>query len=439
MGEKFEKSARKQTDMQTAQTVVAGFWTQPTQKEMATAAAQTRKILGEFVGEYSALKTDMTRKEITAELKKCPFLADAELNFVKIEPKKADVDLPPGESPELKAALKKSGKLLKEKCLNIVQYNFTKVLDEEAAAIYSTVYLEPGEKAYKCLFVNSEGSLEDKKKEIEGIFYEWAYQDALESFKNSTSLPKEARNSAIAAIQKKIETGGRLADIPDEILFPSRNGLIALGKGFLEYEHYRIIAEKTSIPHEAFHYFYENQFAKSGYTGPTVQEVLLACMNQYVRRLDDKVNGYVGKPSFAKNLNLKEVALIGGSLALGQLASRVAEKYDLTKKPDRFVRENLTADQVEKLADSERSEMKRHMFYRTFLTEYLARIYNGIIGNDRNNVKKMLENDYKKQGYAFGPDDDASLRDAYLNPYPEELELIRSMKWNGKSILPPGK
>jgi len=187
-----------------------------------------------------------------------------------------------------------------------------------------------------------------------------------------------------------------------------------------EEEEYAFLVSKTNISHEFFHYFYDNCLNQEGYLGPPVAEILsTAIINTYKR--------------FG---SLNKSRLIGGNIDEYLSGVDIQNEKEilsfcqkLTSKIDIISLKRTSDDLITE--EDVIKELKRLKFGE-FLDEYLARVYNGVLGNTSSKVKKIFEDSNIPIGERLS---DENLNEIYYNPTKEEIELLKSMKWNNKPLI----
>ncbi|MFH1426516.1 MAG: hypothetical protein ABIG66_03760 [Candidatus Kerfeldbacteria bacterium] len=224
-----------------------------------------------------------------------------------------------------------------------------------------------------------------------------------------------------AAIYEQYEGlhGGELADIPKEWLVQHADELRK------RIQNYRInTAEKyaltaNSLPHEALHWFYDNGFQKEGYEGPSGRDCLIMALKNNHERYQEQP---IGETAYGVNI-VKLIMDLTGKYRIEEseietVADAILERYDPAI--------------MEKEGDDPAAMIRRTDVYR-FVNEYLARIYNGALGNTDDSLAALTDIEMQKLGVERRP----FKRDIQNHtPTEEELAFLKQMKYRGKSLLP---
>jgi hypothetical protein len=380
---------------------------------------ELRENLGSYVRQYSLMKTNLSSEEIETELKKCPFISSINLNFAALEVPKVSVSNP---RDFLSSVLSEKIESLSPESLNIISFNFSNI-SITSGAFYDSFRDAKTGKRYQCLFFNTEGESRSKEDEMETHLFEHAM--GLE-IAVSRIISGGEETGRIKDLRMLAQRGGKIADIPDNTIETYRDLLELEAKTFMEIASEQLINTKFSIPHEAFHYFVDNKLGKpeAGYSGPFIKDLFNVALKGFVARFYDKDSesfdskiGYTNIGEYLRKLDL------GGNdsditAKLTEFCRKLGEDYDLDNFPI-----SLT-----------KSTAEGRDFY-SFFTEYFARIYAGALGSTPEKVRTLMQESSAKIGTEIWID---NLDKAYHKPSKEELEILRSMKLNGKSILSDG-
>ena len=348
--------------------------------------------LNKLIEEYIEQKTFLSKEEIKKSLEKCGFIEDLEnINIQELEVKS------PQKNNTNKDALREaleSGlvKLDKDK-LNIIQVDF----DLVGGSLSGAFYLDE----YKSIFINqSKNTKEAKKERIESFIYEKTIDLEYEKTRSlilNSSMPTDKKDQKIKELNNwlvKTYEGSKNVEKISELVERNLEEVKGSVKEFCAREMRQKIITETNLPHEAFHYFYEAQLEKEGYEGPSKRELLAMAIKGYVKRFGENDSSYA------------KIDLLIGDLDIN-------DNEKLLEFCNNFNGEGKLSG---------------------FLEEFLARIYNGALGNTPEYTKKEIEeNDYiKKQG---GAPLKLVFEDMYHKPTEEELSVLKEMKWNGNSII----
>jgi hypothetical protein len=347
--------------------------------------------LNKIIKEYLEQETSLSREEVKKSLEKCGFIEDLEnINIQELEVKSpqknhADNDL-------LKEALESGEVELDKNKLNIIQTDFNIVGDYKSGAFY----------LYKCIFINqSRNTKEAKKEKIESFIYEKTIDLEYEKTRNlilNSGISVEKKDQKIKELNNwliKTYEGSKNVEKIFELIERNLEEIKKSVEKFCAGEMVKKIITETNLPHEAFHYFLVTQLGKEGYEGPSIEELLIIAIKGKIKRFGkDNDSNYAPIDSFL---------------------------------------DDGVANDPEKLLEFCR-KVKDEKHFVKFLDEYLARIYNGAVGNTPSFVKKEIEeNDYIES--LGGSPLKLSFEEMYHEPTEEELLLLKNMKWNENSII----
>ena len=199
-----------------------------------------------------------------------------------------------------------------------------------------------------------------------------------------------------------------------------------------------------NIPHEAFHYFFDSCLLRPGYSGPGALEIMRLSLKGLVDRYFDKETGKFLDASYTDmDERLNAILEAGKKDNLGRdnivdFAMRVVMD---AKVADTECPAGYPKDAWEKLNESRRKEVALDVWIMTsfydFLSEYLARIYNGALGNTPEKIRELAEKNAAQFGQMANPwfEEKRDYSSPYHAPSSEEIELLKKMRWNGKPIL----
>lgn len=173
------------------------------------------------------------------------------------------------------------------------------------------------------------------------------------------------------------------------------------------------ILTETSLPHEAFHSFFNKQLNREGYEGPSYDELVVLAMSQLQRRYGDSVGDiftYYNEPNF-----LEHVRKVTGK----DLPTDPEHLKDFAKKISSLNHDDPLHAELEKIVN-----------------EYLARVFCGLQGGTPEVVKNLIAMEMQKIGIApeAAPLPEG-LEDMFFKPSKEERAAFAKMKWHGKPIL----
>lgn len=162
-------------------------------------------------------------------------------------------------------------------------------------------------------------------------------------------------------------------------------------------------------------------FARAGYEGPSVSELLRMAINGKLKRFGSEEPGYADINKFIKNVD------INNSEELFRFCEEITSQHNLTIRPREYDQKewNLLSD------DEKNNNWLEKSLYK-FINEYFARIYNGAQGNTPEKVKIKLEELARKQDCDLP---EYMYENMYHEPIEEELELLKKMKFKGRAIL----
>ena len=421
-----------------------------------SAEALRQRVLGLI---DTALRICPTRKEIESELGKCRFLDGIRLNFITHDipystyqsREFSDLIMAPGEDdPAAWERLKKElakihgRKQLLQDGLNIIQFDFSRIgLERNAGAVSAKRTFDS--KSYDFILLDSNGTESQKKEEMEKQLAVRVLDEEigwLDGIKEKSQLQKigESRRN-LAKLRNGVES---LLEIPPEVLGRHAGFIEDEAKKYIIENNKTRIFELADIPHEAFHYFFNNQLFRPGYGGPGAVEIMRLALKGLVDRYADKETGKLRDADYTDmDERLNAILEEGGKNSINRgnivdFAMKIIAdaKGAGTKCPVRYPKENW-----EKLTESRREEVALDMWiidsFHQFLTEYLARIYDGALGNTPEKIEGIIGKNAAQFGQMANPwfEEKNDYGAAYHTPSFEEIELLKKMRWNGKPIL----
>ncbi len=224
---------------------------------------------------------------------------------------------------------------------------------------------------------------EDQSKQRETM-ERWLYEQAIRleydrksNLGHNAELAKEAWKWA----KPLIDTGGTLAMLPKELLTQHRVGLAELARWYCMRGKSRFAGTILSVDHEVFHYFFDQKFGKSGYSGPSVKELLFHAIKSKRERFGVQ----------------RLTPIYGTDLEEFLVGVDVNDQNSLEKFYNK-----LTDQGVHDLSDN-RATDKEHpnalLTVQRFLDEYLARIFNGAMGYTPQKAREVYIENIKDETY----------------------------------------
>ncbi|MCF7917871.1 hypothetical protein K9L27_02615 [Candidatus Gracilibacteria bacterium] len=374
--------------------------------------------LDKLINGYIEQDTYLSEQEIRESLEKCGFIENFNIQELQIKNPWKPFTKRDVLKEALNEAISTDNLSLNEDNLNIVQTDFNKI----GALFCGAFYYDE----YKSIFINQENP-KWKKDRIESLIYSEVisseYKRIESSFHNSdiSYIEKDQKRASLDEwFDKSMKNPKKYTEIPDLVL-RHRESIIKSIRAFRTREAIKQIITQTGLPHEAFHYFYETGFVREGYEGPSVNELLAMAIRGKHQRFGDKDPGYASIGYFLKDIDINDKE------KLNKFCKNIIDKYDITSNPKKYSQEEWKY-----LSDKEKDDCLIQESFFQFLNEYLARIYNGAVGNDPVNVKMKLEEAVIQQNGILPQYD---LEDLYHDPTDEELAFLKQMKWKGTPIL----
>lgn len=205
---------------------------------------------------------------------------------------------------------------------------------------------------------------------------------------------------------------------------------------------------RFSVTHEAFHYFFDQyiqRHEKPGYEGPAMKQLLFEAIDNTMRRVSLAYPEYdidAGKrygQSISGGAGVFEALRKKGLTGPDSIANFVDELGSALQSFDYNALLAMKDEDVAALSDAERERISLISDAIHFLTEYYARVYAGALGATPERLAQEMNSGLETVGLL----DQRSTTDQFsvpmMQPTKHELELIRSMKVNGQSIVPKMK
>lgn len=373
-----------------------------------------------LINAYLEQRTALSDQEINENLEKCDFIETKDLKIQELKIK--NPWKPFTQKDVLKESLDQSLSdktiSLDKNKLNVIQTNFHKI----GALFYGAFYIND----YKTIFINQE-SIKAKKERIEELIYKEAVSNEYDRIFN---IIKDSNLSELEKDQKKtslnewyfacLKNPKKIAEIP-ELISRHIEKIKNFVKEFRDREAIKKVTNQACLPHEAFHYFYGTKFAREGYEGPSAAELLAMAIRGKNKRFGNKDPGYAHITHLLKGFD------INNDEELTKFCEKIANERDFVSR-----QKSYSPTEWQKLSDEEKYANWTKKSLSEFLNEYLARIYNGALGNTPKKVKTELEDTVLKRN---GVMPNYDLEDIYHEPTDEELTLLKQMKWKGNHIL----
>ncbi len=387
---------------------------------------------------YEKQKTALTPEEIQKELSRCGFI-DGKPTVYTYTPhplSKGEGNLfeKGGKAYEALAAYVSMIRKSDPNQLSVVQLEFYRIGESVAAAFYIP--------SLKTIFLNqSEDDPRVKRQNLSSYLLQSALileRDTLRSLlqkdRASGSITEEEMVAKLDVVDKNMYVSldslesKELSDLSSDTLQANTEALTQEARIYRWHKEMDRIAAETSICHEAFHAFYAQQLGHEGYEGPSMDEILAFAFLNFSKRFSSETQWYAPlMESAIENYNGEDFPIDEKKIIA--LSHRLTQEFDLrTEPPDR------TPDEWQKLSKQEQVKELTHKHVMIFLTEYLARIYNGALGNTPESVAEKLKASYVKFGISYTPY--FTTQDTHHKPTQEELNLLKRMKWHGKPLVP---
>lgn len=376
----------------------------------------------EEITKFESQKVSLSEEEILDQLKR---------NDVEDQARIFNIDVPEGERFWIDEHTW-FGKRLKDIAksgpaggLNVVRIDFTRSGEDLGLMSYWG--------NYRALFINRTPSSEQRR-------------DMMESFL-SLSLARFVRNTEMIALwkqrgklgenaynKKRRERGSyydaldrgkpRFDSFAPESFKQHEKRLLGEAKTYRLDSARRFVLDTFGLPHEIFHYKFATQLFQPGYRGPDASELIFAA-------LKSKRDRFPGEQGAYQHYNLAlEIQLIAGwninvsDDELKRVSKNLARSFDITRRDEHPEIDTKELDPHERL----------RLILRSYVDEYLARIYAGALGSTPINVYRALSK--VGRAHAHISRYQKPIRQGYHEPTEEELSLIRRMEYNGKSMLP---
>lgn len=391
------------------------------------------QIEGE-IKKYEAQKTALTESEIKNELSRCVFLEGNPTVSTFAPPKHPGEGLF-GEWEARRKAMYAHATIARanipETSIAIVQTQFS-TGDSAIGAFYIP--------ALKTIFINQiPENPALKRQQLEfyliasapDIARETLEKDRKRGLISRQDVRTRVQNIEVAVRSALAKKDPRLSDLPSPFLAEYAKGLAREARIYRWHREESIILTHANLPHEAFHHFYEHQLGEQGYEGPHIDEILTVALRAFFKRFGDDPD----PPEYGKLIKEAIEDYTGKDFPqtdeeMTALSTLLAQKFDLRREPS-----DMPLDEWKSLPDYQKNELDAHKKIMNFLTEYLARIYGGALGNTPERIKEKLLESHA----VFLSDSDPvpyKLDHIFHAPTDEELALLRSMKWNGQPIVP---
>lgn len=375
----------------------------------------------ETVEQFLAEKTELTPEEINTELHKCKFLEGENIPQQSLDIKKPwkPFDKRDVLTEELNEA-KVDGRIHQNNnTLNVIRTNFNEI----GVMNYGAFYLSQD----RTLFLNQDDTM-DKKKELEEEIYDGAISkefseqsDFLFQAKIS-ALERDEKYKKLQKWSKKMHEQPKKPDAIRALIEKHADGILSdLNRYQMHRMHTKEIT-KRFIPHEVFHDFFEKRFGKEGYSGPDINEVLATAIKGKFEKFGKESPDYESNISeYINDINITDEE------SLTNFCKDITSKFDIVNRP-----KDIPDEKWRQLTDNERHDFTKQKTLFNFVNEYMARIYNGALGNTPKELEKnatIISGKYnqKDPGYNY--------YHAMHTPNQEELKLLQRMQWNGKNIL----
>ncbi|MBT4849770.1 hypothetical protein HON36_02875 [Candidatus Parcubacteria bacterium] len=373
--------------------------------------------VNELIDQYSEHETTLSESEIKDGLEQCSFVDEVSVHSLEIpEPYEMFTNTDP-----LKEALDKaiaSGEIsFDDESLEVVQVDFGDIGRFAYGAFY--------QHSTEAIFLDQDNDKERKKAQLEMA----AVATAITAERLTLLTQVERSNLSRDEKRQKIE---EIWDAMEQISGPATNpseipALISKHKEKVEQdladymasnEKQKVITE-TCLPHEAFHDFFKTKLGAEGYEGPGTAELLTMSLKGQRDRFGDDLPYYSDIGFNIEDLDLSD------DEAIENFSTEITTKHDLTDikpKPENFA----------ELTKEEQDDSREKDEFESFLNEYLARIYNGAMGNTPESAEaKMDEVDAE---YDTDPTE-YEYDEIFHKPSEAELAMLRQMKWQGKSLV----
>lgn len=385
---------------------------------------------------FEQQNTELTDAEIQERLLKHPFL---EKEKIVIEALPVEKPWKPFDTRDvLEEALttaKAAGAiLLHPSALTIIKVPF-----EEIGYFGGLAFYRPDLRA---VFLDQKLSIE-KRYRLEKAIYQRIVSEEFKNKQNlinQSNLTKEGKTQRLRELEEwtslASEKSVPLREIPKETIIELADILEQTAIEYRTIEAQKFVTSKASFDHEVFHYFFDTKFNKAGYEGPSPAETLFAALKNTQERFgNDSVFGVTPWLYIPENLRTGEGFKIRTDEDLQRFCEDMAGAVDLSRPP-----EFLANETWEKLTDKERKLHQTHSGLSSFLNEYLARVFNGALGWRKDTVDAEFRAEEQKiigSGSKQFPSRGKSIvsGESFFELTDEEIDLIKRMQWEGKSII----
>jgi len=386
-------------------------------KQVGTEQAKELERLKKLLEAYESEDLNLSIKDIGEILKPCLFVRQVKVNALPVG-KQQDTNSAELALKGWVSKLKHRGEIGTDpSMLNVVPTDFDAIGVLDYAAFYNY--------QYDVVFIN-QTTPEARKSKTERMLIEFVVRSEYELARNALFKMQLSERELSQKMERLNKWVSEILDNPQkhleklEQLFLKHADEIA--KHMEEYRKQELVDKvmaRTNLPHEAFHHFYSTMLGKDGYEGPSMSKLLAMAIQEEYKRY--KENDGIDYVDF--RFILKHVDNIDDTEELKKVCEGITKKYNLTSHPKK-----PSPDKWRALTDKEKNDYFTQKIFATFLDEYLARVFNGAVGNTPKNVQKLMESINSEM-------DKHSLNDLYHDPTLHELQILSEMRWHGKPIL----
>lgn len=382
-----------------------------TTKHQEYTAAEARALLNQEIDRLAAIDTNIPPEQIVAVLKQCSFLADKEIPITQVRQyREAAYDEPDRFNDNMTINIG-TGEYLPTEKLNVIQLR-----EFGMSLVFVRAFYEQN---YHAIVIEEspENDTEAGRKKALELSMAEHYSVAVSDdshWDRSTEwrtyvLAKATDNDILHYYQRLIE------GIRNQV---QKN-----------------IRDKTQtlfgLPHEAFHHFFVTMLGEEGYAGPAVSELLYTAIDQTMQRFQK--DQYPNFDSFIINCPRYSLGVPSYLRRDGINTKKKCQKFcnGLANVTDLTTLWKLSGDEDEESA----YVLKIRNSFSLFLNEYLARIYNGALGN----TEARYASETTRALQAAGFQDAKSFADDFIEiahtPTSTELEVLKKMSWQGRPLI----